>query len=314
MMPLSPHAITFCLLSFEGPDRYALAGGLGVRITHLAETLAERGFETHLIFVGDPNEPGRETQKDGCLTLHRWGQWISAYHSAGVYDGKESKLFDFNEADPPFIIEQIIKPALAHGRLPVILAEEWHTAEVLIRLHDQLDAIGLAQHCVLLWNANNTMSFHRVDWLRLNQVAQITTVSRYMKHLMWEMDLNPLVIPNGIPSEMLHPVPTEPTDTVRTIGIFTAVLRCCRCRPGQQWSRTVWPGRVGSNGRRGIGFHRNYRRGVHAGWPMRRRPGYRRADRDCESGIGHQGQPAARQRHARGGPQPRRRLHLGTNH
>ena len=50
MLTLSPQSITFCLLSFEGPDRYAQAGGLGVRITHLAETLTDRGSDTNLIF------------------------------------------------------------------------------------------------------------------------------------------------------------------------------------------------------------------------------------------------------------------------
>jgi hypothetical protein len=53
-MALLTNTVTFCLLSFEGPDQYAQAGGLGVRITHLAETLARQGFETHLFFVGDP--------------------------------------------------------------------------------------------------------------------------------------------------------------------------------------------------------------------------------------------------------------------
>lgn len=243
MMPLLPHAVTFCLLSFEGPDRYSLAGGLGVRITHLAETLAERGFETHLIFIGDPHEPGRETRQDGRLTLHRWGQWISAYHPAGVYDGEEGKLVDFNDSVPPFIIDQIIQPALAHGRLPVILAEEWHTAEAVIRLRDQLDAIGLTQRCVLFWNANNTMSFHRVDWPRLNQAAQISTVSRYMKHLMWEMDLNPLVIPNGIPSALLNPVPAEQTDAIRTIldpdSDAVMLFKVGRFDPAKRWLMAV---------------------------------------------------------------------------
>ena len=68
-MTLSPDTATFCLLSFEGPDRYAQAGGLGVRITHLAETLAQHGFETHLLFVGDPAAPGRESSFDGRLTM-----------------------------------------------------------------------------------------------------------------------------------------------------------------------------------------------------------------------------------------------------
>jgi glycosyltransferase involved in cell wall biosynthesis len=43
---------------------------------------------------------------------------------------------------PPFLIEQVIQPAIAGGRLPVILAEEWHTAEALITLHDQLETAG----------------------------------------------------------------------------------------------------------------------------------------------------------------------------
>lgn len=45
---IDPDAASICLLSFEGPDRYALACGLGVRITHLAGTLAACGFGTRL--------------------------------------------------------------------------------------------------------------------------------------------------------------------------------------------------------------------------------------------------------------------------
>ena len=37
----------FILVSFEGPDIYSQAGGLGVRVTNLAHTLAEQGFPTH---------------------------------------------------------------------------------------------------------------------------------------------------------------------------------------------------------------------------------------------------------------------------
>jgi hypothetical protein len=61
-MTLSSDAATFCLLSFEGPDPYSQAGGLGIRVSHLAETLAQLGFETHLLFVGDPAAPGLESQ------------------------------------------------------------------------------------------------------------------------------------------------------------------------------------------------------------------------------------------------------------
>jgi hypothetical protein len=68
---------------------------------------------------------------------------------------------------------------------------------------------GLRHLCVLFWNANDTMSFNRVNWPRLNQVSRITTVSRNMKHLTWDMSLNPLVIPNGIPATLLEPVDPE---------------------------------------------------------------------------------------------------------
>jgi hypothetical protein len=81
--------VQFHLLSFEGPDGYARAGGIASRVTGLSYALAEAGFETHLWFVGDPDLPGHETHDQ--LHLHRWCQWISHYHPAGVYDGEEAK-------------------------------------------------------------------------------------------------------------------------------------------------------------------------------------------------------------------------------
>lgn len=241
--PVVPEQVLFAVLSFEGPDRYSQAGGLGVRVTHLAETLARRGFLTHQFFVGDPTAPGLETRLDGRLTLHRWCQWISMHHPAGVYDGEEGKLRDFSTSLPPFLIEHIIRPALAAGRLPVILAEEWHTAEALIRLSDYLHGAGERQRCVLFWNANNTMGFHRVDWPRLNFIAQLTTVSRYMKHLMWQMGLNPLVIPNGVPAGLLHPVdPGQVESLRRALGAdHNAVMlfKVGRFDPAKRWLMAV---------------------------------------------------------------------------
>src|SRR5207248_7433367 len=81
---LEPLKTTFILLSFEGPDIYSQAGGLGVRVKELSRALAERGYETHLFFVGDPNLPADETMPDGRLSLHRWSQWLSRYHPVGV--------------------------------------------------------------------------------------------------------------------------------------------------------------------------------------------------------------------------------------
>lgn len=242
-MRLAPEDVTFCILSFEGPDRYARAGGLGVRVSHLSRTLAAAGAETHLLFIGDPAAPGLETQMDGRLTLHRWCQWINAHHPGGVYAAEEAKLWDFNQSAPPFIVEEIIRPALAAGRLPVVLAEEWHTAQAVVRLHGLLQEKGLRDQHLLFWNANNTMSFHRVDWLGLNHAAQLTTVSRYMKHLMWQMGLNPLVIPNGIPQPLLESVDLDLVASLRHTlycdGNTVMLFKVGRFDPAKRWLMAV---------------------------------------------------------------------------
>lgn len=204
-----PDQVEFVLMSFEGPDPYSQAGGLGVRISNMANWLAAAGYRTHLVFIGSPELPGHETRLGGRLQLHRWCQWISRYHTLGVYDGEEGKLSDFNQSAPPFIIDQIARPAIARGRRLVVLAEEWHTAEALIRLSDQLHAAGLRADSILMWNANNTKGFERIDWKRLDFVASLTTVSRYMKQIMRSMGLDALVIPNGIPADLLQPVPGD---------------------------------------------------------------------------------------------------------
>jgi len=242
-MALSPDELTVCLLSFEGPDEYSTAGGLGIRVGHLAEALAERDIETHLLFVGDPDRPGAESRCDGRLTMHRWGQWISAHHPGGVYDGEEDKRQDFEQTVPPFVIDEIVRPALAEGRMPVVMAEEWHTAETLCQLHEQLTAQGLRHRCALLWNANNTMAFHRMNWERLRTAAQITTVSRYMKHRMWEEGVDPLVLPNGIPESFLDPIPKTKTDALRSAldpdGEALLLFKAGRFDPAKRWLMAV---------------------------------------------------------------------------
>jgi alpha-amylase len=236
--------LCFCIVSFEGPDPYARAGGLGVRVTHLADTLAQRGHETHLFFVGAPDAPPQSTDHDGLLRWHRWGQWISAHHPSGVYAGEDEKRRDLNASLPPFLVDAVIRPALGAGKLPVILAEEWHTAEALIHIHDQLEAAGLAHRCVLFWNANNTMSFDQVPWARLDAVAQITAVSHYMKHLMWSWGVNALVIPNGIPADLLAPVPTHRIEAVRAaLGASASdavmLFKVGRFDPAKRWMMAI---------------------------------------------------------------------------
>jgi glycosyltransferase involved in cell wall biosynthesis len=215
---ISPENTMFVLLSFEGPDVYSTAGGLGTRVSELSEALAAQGYTTHLIFIGDPSKPGIETRVDGRLILKRWSQWISKYHLNGVYDGEEDKLRDFNDSVPYHIYEQIVRPAVAEGKTVVIMGEDWQTAEAMCRVSDLLHWFGVRQKALLLWNLNSLMSLHRINWPRLNFVTTICTVSKYMKHRMWNYGVNPLVIPNGIPTRYMEPVNEDAVKRLREIA------------------------------------------------------------------------------------------------
>ena len=325
-LSIHPDHDEFVILSFEGPDRYALAGGLGVRVTNLAKTLAQQGFTVHLFFIGDPHLPGYEVieyppawpglnnlpglhapspaggqvhrwpkkhtgslrnklraagatgsdnggsvarSEDEVAMIHpppestpgngnghgspprsdpgrvhyyRWCQWISQHHPNGVYDGEETKLADFNDSLPPFLVEQIARPAVARGRSVIVLAEEWHTAQALINLSDQMHAAGMRDRCVLLWNANNTMGFERIDWTRLSFVATLTTVSRYMKQIMRAHGIDPLIIPNGIPSELIQPAPRDAVENVRqalSAHHTCVMIKVARFDPAKCWWMAV---------------------------------------------------------------------------
>jgi glycosyltransferase involved in cell wall biosynthesis len=203
---ITPANTIFVLLCFEGPDVYSTAGGLGTRVTELSEALASQGYLTHLIYIGDPYKPAVETHLKGKLVLKRWGQWISQYYPNGVYDGEEQKLNDYNSSVPYHIYQEIVRPAVDDGKLVVVMGEDWHTAEAMCRTSDVLYWFGLRQKVLMLWNLNSLMSLHRINWGRLNYVTTLCTVSKYMKHKMWEHDVNPLVIPNGIPARHLKPV------------------------------------------------------------------------------------------------------------
>ena len=215
---ISPKNTLFVLLCFEGPDVYSTAGGLGTRVSELSEALAMQGYSTHLIFIGDPYKPSTEELVDGHLILERWSQWVSKYYLNGVYDGEEQKLYDFNESVPYHIYNEIVRPAVTHGKTVVIMGEDWHTAEVMCRTSDLLNWFGVRQKALMLWNLNSLMSLHRINWGRLNYVTTITTVSKYMKHRMWSYGVNPLVIPNGIPTRHLTPVDTSAVTRLREIA------------------------------------------------------------------------------------------------
>ena len=89
----------------------------------------------------------------------------------------------------------------------VVLAEEWQTVDAVLHLHWLLERRRLRDRVAILWNANNNFGFERIDWPRLAAAAVITTVSRYMKHRMGALGVDPLVIPNGLPGEAFRPAP-----------------------------------------------------------------------------------------------------------
>jgi len=237
---LTPENTVFLLVSFEGPDNYSMAGGLGMRVAQLSHALAKTGFPTQLLFVGDPHLPGRESRVGGRLLINRWCQWVSQYYPKGVYDGEEAKLYDFNESLPHFILENVARPAIAAGKVLVVLGEEWHTADLMCRLSDLLYNEGLRDRAVLFWNANNTMSFHRINWGRLAYTTTITTVSKYMKHLMWDLGVNAQVIPNGIPSSALQKVDERDVGQLRSSLKKDLILcKVARWDPDKGWNAAV---------------------------------------------------------------------------
>lgn len=233
-------APVFVVLSFEGPDAYAQAGGLGTRVSGLTRAIAEAGFETHLFFVGAPDLPPNEVLADGKLHLHRWCQWISRHHLGGVYDGEEAKVADWTTSLAPWLEEQFLPPLMQAKRTVVVMAEEWQTAESVLRLDEGVRRHHWKRRVRILWNANNTYGFDRVAWDRLQKVATLTTVSRFMKHEMWKWGVDARVIPNGIPESW-----SAPADR-RSLGQLRRVLqgrlgltKVARWDPDKRWLMAV---------------------------------------------------------------------------
>jgi glycosyltransferase involved in cell wall biosynthesis len=99
---------------------------------------------------------------------------------------------------------------------------------------------GVRQQVHMFWNANNTFAFERIDWQRLAQAAVITTVSRYMKHLMWGLGVNPLVIPNGLAADTFVPPEREAVVAFRSqLQARTVVSKIARWDPDKRWLLAV---------------------------------------------------------------------------
>lgn len=222
------------VLSFEGPDGYARAGGIASRIEGLTESFESMGHETHLWFVGDPRLPGLETR--GQLHLHRWCQWISRFHPGGVYDGELGKQLDYSASLPPHLVADVLLPHLQSGGTATVLAEEWHTADAVLHLDWLLRREGMRDRVSLLWNANNVFGFERIDWARLQKAAVITTVSRWMKHVMAPLGVDALVVPNGLPPHAYLPADAGAVARLRNRLRDRVVLtKMARFDPDKRW-------------------------------------------------------------------------------
>jgi len=198
-MALPEHVV---IVSFEGPDRYASIGGLATRVSQLARALGEAGCFVNLIFAGDPAMKAVDDYAPN-VTLRRWSQWISAHHPRTCYDGEDEKIADWNASLPAFIVDSIVAPAAAAGQRVLVICEEWQTAEVAIAIDALARERLVRSAATLLWNANNTYSWYRINWPALQRAAQITAVSKYMKFELASYNVPALVIPNGLDESLL---------------------------------------------------------------------------------------------------------------
>src|SRR6202035_3027020 len=99
---------------------------------------------------------------------------------------------------------------------------------------------GPRDQVVMLWNANNTFGFHRIDWPALEQATTITTVSRYMKFTMWGSGHNPVVIPNGIPrSAIADADPAAVTAVKAAADADHLCFKIGRVDPDKRWLMAV---------------------------------------------------------------------------
>ena len=232
-----PHRIV--LLAFEGPDRYASIGGLSTRVKQLARAFGASGCATELIFVGDPAAAAVESYAPN-VTLRRWSQWISSSHPRNAYDGEEQKVCDWVASVPPFVLDEIVAPAAAAGERTLVLAEEWQTAGVAIALDRLARERGLRDAFTLMWNADSTNGWDRIDWPALRAAVAITAVSKYMKFELARIGMPSLVIPNGIDSRLLGGADPQMLERMRTaLAGRPTLVKVGRFDPDKNWLQAI---------------------------------------------------------------------------
>ncbi|MHB1505316.1 MAG: glycosyltransferase family 4 protein [Sulfobacillus sp.] len=226
------------LLAMEGPDPYATVGGLQVRVWGMARAFARHGDQVTLTFVGDPAQPGRELRQG--VQLWRWGQRISRHNPKGVYEGEEAKLRDLAESWPQRVLADGIEPALAQGDQVLVQAEDWQTVPALITLSGLLAQRGLLERVPLLYNSNQLYGADRIDWLALNRVARVFTVSRYMKMRLQKFGVDAVVVPNGLDPEAFLPGdPLLSAPLSQLAGKRPLLLKVARFDPQKSWIEAI---------------------------------------------------------------------------
>jgi len=234
----TPENLDAVVVSFEGPDAYSMAGGLGVRATEMCKALAAKGFKTHLVFVGDPDLPREEV--NGGVHLIRCLGDLAKQTRSGVYEGEDEKVAAFTAELPVHLLKTVIEPSLAGGRRTVVICEEWQTANFCIELDRLLLAANLRDRVILLWNANNRYRFEELDWASLQSAAAITTVSRYMKQLIRPFGAEAVVIPNGIPENALRPVNRNAVSRLRkAAGTDCLAFKMARFSNDKGWLQAM---------------------------------------------------------------------------
>jgi len=216
-----------------------MVGGLGVRVTQLADALGDAGIRTELYFVGAPDALASEA-RSASVRLRRWCQWISRHHPGGVYDGELEKIRDYATSVPPAVCAEIVAPARNRGERTLIFGEDWQIAPAMIQLDSDLRRWGLRENATLLWNANNTYGFQTIDWKKLTAAARITAVSKYMKFELAQQGVASLVIPNGIPVHLLSAYDASAVRKLRSA--FTAkhvLLKVGRFDPDKNWLQAI---------------------------------------------------------------------------
>ena len=192
----------FALVSFEGPDWYAWQGGLAERLVALATHLADRGFETHFYFFGDPHLPGEERFSGGPLILHRWAQWLSRGYPGGAYEGEEAKRLELASSLPAALLRDLLIPAVAHEVTPVVLVEEWQTVPFVLALAALLEAEGVRDRVQLVWRMGSLLGADRVDWDTLGRAARLTVTSAELQEALARQEVETEVL-SAAPAALL---------------------------------------------------------------------------------------------------------------